>query len=191
MGNLVDPVWNPVQLDPKASYSFLQVSYAGYAEEGETRLGSEVSYKHISTAQAGDIIISNISAVYRAICVLPKWGEKLLLSSEFTILRIKDKNKLDPDYLWSVLRSSAVIAEWLSGATGVGRRRVDWDRLQHQRIPLLGSPEQKEVGKLFRRAEAFKARILQLEASALGALAPLELEGQLATDRLARAKPPK
>jgi type I restriction enzyme M protein len=188
---LVDPVWHHVTLDPKKEYRFLQITYAGHAQVGETRLGKEVSYSRVSTARAGDIVVSNISAVYRAICVLPPWAEDLLISSEFTILRIKDTKKLDPDYLWSVLRSSAVIAEWLSGATGVGRHRVDWDHLQHQRVPLLSIKKQRAVGDLYRQARAYESEIAELEKRASNALAPLELEGSLATDRLARAKPPK
>lgn len=94
-------------------------------------------------------------------------------------------------YLRAVLRSSAVIAEWLSGATGVGRHRVDWERLQHQQIPLMSFVKQKRIGNLHRKAEKYEAKIVGLEASVLKALTPLELEGELATDRLARAKPPK
>ena len=188
---LVESIWNRVRLNPDEEYKFLQITYAGHARLGETRLGREVSYANVSTAQAGDIIISNISAVYRAICVLPKWAENMLISSEFTVLRIKDKKKVDSAYLLSVLRSSAVIAEWLSGATGVGRHRVDWERLQHQQIPLLPFAKQKEIGDLHRKAEDYESKILELESSVLKALAPLELEGELATDRLARAKPPK
>jgi type I restriction enzyme M protein len=116
LANLVVPAGNPVVIQKDKQYSFLQVTYAGHAQLGETRLGKEISYKEIWTAQAGDIVISNIGAVYRAICVLPKWAEGLLISSEFTVLHIKDRHKLDASYLRAILRSSAVIAEWLSGA---------------------------------------------------------------------------
>lgn len=189
--NLVDSIWTPAKLSPSKEYKFLQITYLGHARLGETRLGKEVSYKNVSTALAGDIIISNISAVYRAICVLPKWAEDMLISSEFTILRIKEEKKLDSAYLRAVLRSSAVIAEWLSGATGVGRHRVDWGRLKHQHIPLLPFKKQKMIGDLHRKAEEYEGKIIGLEKSVLKALAPLELEGELATDRLATAKPPK
>ncbi len=89
LSNLVEPVWEPVTLEPNKKYAFLKITYEGRAERGETSLGREVGYSEVSTAKAGDIVVSNISAVYRAICVLPKSAEDLLISKEFTILRPK------------------------------------------------------------------------------------------------------
>ncbi len=189
--NLVEPVWAPVQLEPAREYAFLRISYEGRAERGETSLGGEVGYSEVATAQAGDIVVSNISAVYRAICLLPEWAESLLVSKEFTILRRKRGVKIDAAYLWAVLRSAAVVAEWLSGATGVGRHRVDWELLRRQRIPLLPVEEQQRIGKQFRKAEGYEVEIARVREEARRYLAPLELEGEIATDRLARAKPPK
>jgi type I restriction enzyme M protein len=191
LSSLVDPVWEPVALEPNRSYSFLRISYEGQTERGENSLGKEVGYSEVATAKAGDIVVSNISAVYRAICVLPGWAEELLISKEFTILRPKKSRKIDATYLWAVLRSAAVVAEWLSGATGVGRHRVGWDLLCDQRVPLLDASEQKIIGDYYRKAEEYERKIADLRASAITALAPLELEGETAVDRLARAKPPK
>ncbi len=191
LSGLVEPVWEPVLLEPNKKYSFLRISYEGRAERGEASLGKEVGYSEVSTAKAGDMVVSNISAVYRAICVLPKAAKDLLISKEFTILRAKKGKRVDANYLWAVLRSAAVVAEWLSGATGVGRHRVGWELLRNQRIPILDSKQQKAIGDYYRKAEGHEERIAQLRASALAALAPLELEGETAVDRLARAKPPK
>lgn len=191
LSNLVEPVWEPVTLEPNRKYGFLKITYEGHAERGESSLGKEVGYSEVSTAKAGDIVVSNISAVYRAICVLPKSAEDLLISKEFTILRPIRARKVDANYLWAVLRSAAVVAEWLSGATGVGRHRVGWDLLCNQRIPLLDPKEQKTIGDYYRKAEEAEERIAGYRASALAALAHLELEGETAVDRLARAKPPK
>jgi type I restriction enzyme M protein len=191
LDNLVEPVWEPVNLVADHEYSFLRVTYAGRAERGEKSLGREVGYSQVSTAQAGDIVVSNINAVNRASCVLPPEGEGWLISKEFTILRPRKNVKLDTYYLWTVLRSAAVIAEWLSGATGVGRHRVDWGLLQRQRVPLLPYDEQKEIGDKYRMAQEYERKIRKLRAEAQGILTPLELEGDLAKDRLERAKPPK
>ena len=89
------------------------------------------------------------------------------------------------------LRSAAVVAEWLSGSTGVGRHRVGWDLLSNQRVPLLDPKDQKSVGDFYRKAEEHEAKIVALRNFAEAALAPLQLEGETAVDRLARAKPPK
>lgn len=125
LGNLVDPIWTPERLEAESEYAFLRITYEGRAERGDVRLGKEVGYQEVITAHEGDIVISNINAVNRAICVLPKEAESFLISSEFTVLRPK-REDLDPAYLWAVLRSAAVVAEWLSDATGVGRHRVGW-----------------------------------------------------------------
>jgi type I restriction enzyme M protein len=191
LSNLVEPVWEPATLVSDREYSFLRITYKGYVEPGEDSLGREVGYKHISTAKQGDIVVSNISAVYRAICVIPPEAQEWLISKEFTILRPKDGVEVDTTYLWAVLRSAAVVAEWLSGATGVGRHRVDWNLLSNQRIPLLPFAEQKEIGNKYRKVQEWEAEIRKLHAQAEEELSPLELEGEIARDRLERAKPPK
>jgi type I restriction enzyme M protein len=150
-----------------------------------------LGYKEVSTAKAGDIVVSNISAVYRAICVMPPEGEGWLISKEFTILRPKKGVELDTVYLWAVLRSAAVVAEWLSSATGIGRHRIEWDQLRGQRVPLLPTKEQKNIGDQYRKAQEYEREIRKLRAAAQGVLSPLELEGEVAKDRLERAKPPK
>lgn len=167
------------------------MSYAGQAESGEVRLGKEVTYSEVSTAKSGDIIVSHINAVNRAICVLPEWAEDHLISPEYTILRPKRGSKVDTAYLWAVLRSAAVVAEWLSGSTGVGRHRVDWELLERQRVPLLPERNQREIGNYYRKIDGYQARIAQLQKDAAAELDSLELEGHMANDRLARAKPPK
>lgn len=189
--DLVSPVWEKAVLTDDQEYSFLRISYLGRVEAGEKSLGREVQYSQVATAKAGDIVVSNISAVYRAICVMPPEGEEWLISKEFTILRPRPDAKVDAFYLWAVLRSAAVVAEWLSGATGVGRHRVDWDMLCNQRVPLLPPNEQKKIGDKYRKAQELESQIRKLEAEAGGALSPLELEGTLAKDRLECAKPPK
>ncbi len=191
LDKLVDPVFEPVVLDPNASYTFLRISYEGRAERGETALGKEISYSRIGRARPGDLVVSNISAVYRAICVVPQGAEDLLISNEFTVLRIKPGVDADAVYLWSVLRSSAVIAEWISNSSGVGRHRVDWEFLRHQRVPLLDPAKQREIGALYLAAEQHEVEIRRCKATAAAALAGLELEGDSARDRLIRAKPPK
>jgi type I restriction enzyme M protein len=111
-------------------------------------------------------------------------------SKEFTILRPKEGVEVDTTYLWAVLRSAAIVAEWLSGATGVGRHRVDWDLLKNQLVPLLSCNEQKKIGDKYRRAQEYEAEIRKIHSQAQGDLSPLELEGKVARDRLERAKPP-
>jgi type I restriction enzyme M protein len=189
---LVDHVVDPVALEPDREYQFLRITYAGIAERGETALGREVSYATISHATAGDIVVSHINAVHGAVGVMPDGMEDVLVSNEFTILRLKPGANADPYYLWSVLRTSGVVAEWLSGASGVGRHRVTWDTLREQRVPLLQPPErQTAIGDLHRQAIVRDDEAKALREEALGYIADLDLEGEAAQDRRARAKPPR
>jgi len=158
----------------------------------EQRLGREISYNWVGQAATNDIIVSNISAVYRAICVLPEDKQTLLVTPEFTVLRVKaNRTDIDPMYLWSVLRSPAVIAEWLAHSTGVGRHRVTWDLLKRQRVPLLNESKQREIGDLYRSALDLGIRSRRTLISAAAELAALDLDGDMAKDQLARAKPPR
>ena len=106
-------------------------------------------------------------------------------------MRLKPGVDADPLYIWSVLRSTAVIAEWLSGASGVGRTRVDWDILKRQRIPLLASSRQREIGEMYRIAEEHERQVFVLREQAESELIPLDLENAAAKDRMQRAKPPR
>lgn len=191
LGDLVGPVENPVHIDPARKYTFIRVTYSGQCERGESRLGREITYTSLSTALPGDIVISGLGAVYKAICVLPPGMQDLLVSSEFLILRPKAGLDIDPMYLWSVLRSAAVVAEWLSSAHGLARHRLDWEVLKTQRIPLLPALKQHEIGDLYRTAIEQEAEADRIRDKASAYLSELNLESPAAQDRLVRAKPPR
>jgi len=191
LGDLVQPVEEPVQIEPDREYSFIRVTYSGRCERGEKRLGREITYSKLITARPGDIVISGLGAVYKAICVLPEGMEDLLISTEFLVLRPKPGVDIDPMYLWSVLRSAAVVAEWLSSAHGLARHRLDWEILKNQRIPLIPAPKQHEIGDLYRSALHQEAQAERLREKAATYLTKLDLETEAARDRLARAKPPR
>lgn len=191
LSELVEPVEEPITLNPDKRYTFLKVTYAGRAERGEVLLGREVTASQVGVARVGDIVVSNISAVYKAVGVITEGLEDLLVTSEFTILRIKPGVTADPMYLWSILRTDGVIAEWLSQSTGVGRHRVTWDLMCRQRIPLLAESEQGSIGDIYRTILQTEKELSVKEATAVAALARLKLDGEEARDRWVRAKPPK
>lgn len=195
LGQLVDWVEpteeTTVKLEKDKVYTFLRISYEGRAEAGEKRLGREVTYKHVMAARADDIVVSNINAVNKAICVVPPDLEGLLISNEYTILRLREDADADPLYLWSVLRSAAVVAEFLSGSSGQGRHRVDWGRLRVQKVPLVDPGQQGAIGAHYRAVLGYERSIRESQAAAKTALAFLDLDGATALDKLARAKPPK
>jgi len=73
----------------------------------------------------------------------------------------------------------------LSGATGVGRHRVDWDILQASTGAADEIGGSEEDRRLLPQAEEYEEKIAQLHSDALKGLSPLELEGEIAVDRLA------
>ena len=191
LGDIVDRVEREIDISPNDTYTFLRISYAGYATAGEKRLGKEISYDWIGRAQAEDIVVSNINAVNGATCVLPPNAGNHLVTSEFTVLRVKDGIDVDPMYLWSVLRSPAVIAEWLSSSTGLGRHRVNWELLKDQKVPLLPKAKRDQIAALNRKEYKLFEEMMATRETATQQLGPLDLYGELAKDKLARAKPPR
>lgn len=191
LGELVRPVEDAFSVSNDQRYTFLKVTYAGRAERGEERLGKEVTYACVYAARAGDIVVSHINAVNGAICVVPDGLQNLLVSPEFTVLRPRPEAKVDPYYIWSILRSAAVRAEFLSSSSGVGRHRVDWPLLEKQQVPLLAESQRNAVGSHFREVLAHEAAIVREQERAAEIIAALGLDGETAQDRLARAKPPK
>ncbi len=191
LDDLVDHVEEQVEIRPADTYTFLRITYAGYATGGDDRLGKEISYEWVGRAEPEDIVVSNINAVNGATCVLPEKARNHLVTSEFTVLRVKEGADVDPMYLWSVLRSPAVIAEWLSAATGLGRHRVTWDLLKRQKVPLLAKPQRNEIAALNRREYKLFDEMMAVRETATTRLGPLDLYGEVAKDKLARAKPPR
>lgn len=191
LSNLVDPIESVATINPNTKYSFVRVTYSGRCEIGEARLGRKITYTTMYTAKEKDLVVSGIGAVYGAICILPEGMDNLLISNEYSVLRLKPGIQLDPMYLWAVMRSSAVIAEWLSASSGLARHRVDWEILKKQNIPLLSYPQQKKIGDLYRKAIEDEMRIEKLRQSVEAELTVLNLESNEARDKLERAKPPQ
>lgn len=191
LGQLVDPIDNQVEIDPEKNYTFLRVTYSGRAERGEQRRGDELSYSKMAVANVGDLVVSNIGAVYGSICVIPEGFQDCLVSTEFTVMRPKPGMKVDVMYLWTVLRSPAVLAEWISDSSGVSRHRIEWDKLGKQLVPLLPYEKQKRIGDLYRETieREMEARVATEKADDL--LIGLDLEAEAAKDRLTKAKPPQ
>ena len=176
---------------PDEEFTFLRVRYDGMAEEGEKRLGREITYKELQRANAGDIVVSNIAMALGATCVLPNDLEHTLLSSEFTIMRVIDP-RFTSWFLWSFLRSPEVRARLLSVSTGISRHRVSWSFLKELPVPLIPIEKQDELATRYSNAEAAVRQAEQLRSEADSVLyEDLDLANDWATQRLRAAKPPK
>lgn len=194
LSQIVNPVTDG-QLKPNATpdttFTFLRVRYDGVAEEGETRLGREITYTQVQRAAENDLVVSNIATVMGAVCVLPKELTHTLISSEFTIMRLKDK-RFTAWFLWGFLRSPEVRARLLSQATGISRHRVSWDFLKDIPVPLVSDELQEDTGYKYSHAVLAVREAEKLRYDADSALnQQLDLNNNWALKRLKAAKPPK
>ena len=94
-------------------------------------------------------------------------------------------------YLWAVLRSPAVTAEWLSHTTGFGRHYVDWPLIKKQYLPLLPYPKQKHIGDIYRELFQHEKEIITKQNKAREEISILGLDDIRAIERLQKAKPPR
>lgn len=176
---------------PTTEFTFLRIRYDGVPEAGETRLGREITYTNVQRAKQNDLVVSNIAIVLGAACVLPKELEPTLISSEFTIMRIKDA-RFKPWFLWGFLRSPEVRARLLSRATGISRHRVSWDFLKDIPVPLIDEGLQKTVGEKYRQTvQSVRDAEISRRDTDMILNDKLDLSNEWAVKRLKAAKPPK
>jgi restriction endonuclease S subunit len=194
LGDIVDHItdeeFNPKD-HPNTRYVFLRVRYDRIPEEGEERLGREITYSSVQNPKHNDLVVSNIAMALGALCVLPKDLEHTLASSEFTIMRLKDP-RFDPWYLWGYLRSPEIRARLLSKATGISRHRVSWDFLSELPVPLVDDEVQRSVSASYQESIRQVRESERLRSRADRSLdETLDLTNKWALKRLRAAKPPK
>jgi type I restriction enzyme M protein len=187
---VIDGAFNPGD-SPELSYTLLRVRYDGIAEEGEAALGSELTYHEVWQAQANDLAASNIALALGSVCVMPPDLVHCLASSEFTIMRLKDK-RFDPWFMWGFLRSSEVRARLLSQSTGLARHRVGWEILKDIPVPFVAEETQRRLGRRFRESvETVRLADKTRQATVKEMSGLLDLDNEWAVHRLRAAKPPK
>lgn len=193
LGELVDLIEdeeNPSD-SPNEQFNFLEVSYDGEPRRGERKFGSDINYSIVRRAQAEDVVVSHINAVNGAICVLPPELDDVVISKEYSILRVKDDKDIDPLFIRILLRSPEYRAMLLSKSSGGGRHRVDWDALRELEIPLMDLADQRELTGDIRRANEMREEADRLEENAVSELEDeLGLRNEKALDRLKAAGPP-
>lgn len=192
--DVVDPVtedgFNP-QDTPDKTYTLLRIRYDGITEEGERVLGKDLTSNWAQRVQKNDIVAGNINAVQGSIGVIPEDLTSSIASSEFTIMRLKDK-RFHPWFLWAFLRSTEIRARLLSQSTGMGRHRIDWNLLRSLPIPVVPKEVQKKIGENLRKnVEMERQAERNREKATLELTNLLDLENEWAVSRLKAAKPPK
>lgn len=189
---LADPVWEPIHPkdNPERRYPMLRVGYDGLASPAESRLGREISYEELMVPKVSDLPVSNISAVYGSVAVMPA-GLQAYATPEFTVLRVKP-GRIEPVYLWAYLRSPEARARMVSEATGMGRTRVNWGILKSMPVPMLDARERARVIQLYENyVSALRSAMDSNEKATEQLNSALKLDNDWATKRLKSAKPPR
>lgn len=194
LGDVVDAVegegFNP-RTTPDKSYMLLRIRYDGIAEEGEKVLGEDLTYNYVQQTKENDIVAGNITAVMGSICVISKDMTQAIASSEFTIMRLKDK-RFHPWFLWAFLRSTEIRARLLSQSKGMNRHRIDWNLLSTIPVPVVPKDVQKKIGEQLRKTVEMARKAERDKVQATQELTDLlDLENEWAVSRLKAAKPPR
>ena len=150
----------------------LIVTYDGFARRGDDLLASDTKYAELFRVHAGDIVVSNISAHYGAVAVVPDDLDGCVVTKEVTILRTKPS--YDPRVIWVLLRSPEIRADLLLSAAGANRTRVDWAGMQTIQLPR---PTLDTATKIV--SEIVEAERLEREAAEKRRAILLEVETEL------------
>lgn len=179
-----------VTKDHPESVRVLVVRYEGIAEEGEEVLPSEGSYTKLFPVYAGDIAVSNIAASHGSIAVVPNDLDGCVVSSEYTILKVKEG--FDPIVVQLILRSPEVRADILLSASGANRTRARWVAIRDILVPYPKPEMVTKVRSLMIEADAAKRRAIAAIDDAREKIeTSLLLRSETASTILAAFKPPK
>jgi type I restriction-modification system DNA methylase subunit len=103
--------------------------------------------------EPGDVLISKINPRIPRVLVVPRWGEQLLCSTEFEVMR--PRNGFDPYRLAFLLLSKIVQDQIknLTSGTSASHSRIRSRELAEVKIPvpLSGSPTEHKLNSLVRK----------------------------------------
>ncbi|MDR1470807.1 MAG: N-6 DNA methylase [Spirochaetaceae bacterium] len=140
-----DEIIEPVKDFPDEEFRIMTITYTGRCKTDETRLGKEINFKKMKVVRTGDIVFSDLNAFHGAIGYITEEFDGALASGSYTVL--KCYNDGDSLYLWSILRTTEIRADFLSSAIGMGRQTINWEYIKKVSIPFLPKPERKEIVK--------------------------------------------
>jgi type I restriction enzyme M protein len=166
------------------------VGYDGLARRGEEMLASDMKYSELYRVHAGNIVVSNISAHYGAIAIIPDELDGCVVTKEISIFR--PKPGYTPHVIWVLLRSQEILADLLLSASGANRTRIDWDGIKQIQVVIPPSKvatnvdaELTAIEKMERDADRRRSKILSSVDE------ELQLSSAKAAEILDAYKPPK
>ena len=145
---------------------------------GELTDAADTAFGNCFTYQIGDVLFARLRPYLNKVYHAEMDG---CCSTEFHVLRVKDRATLLPEYLAAALRSRPVLAQTTHMMTGNTHPRLTNDDVANLMIPLPDIETQKTIAaELYRRKE--NARRLRAEAEAELEAAKRWLETELLVD---------
>jgi type I restriction enzyme M protein len=185
-----DEVIEPRKIFPNDEFRILTITYDGRCRSEEKRLGKEINYTKMKIVRRGDIVFSEYNAFHGAIGYITEEFDGALASGSYTVVKCHDNN--DSLYLWSILRSTEIRADFLSSAIGMGRQTISWDKIKNVQIPFLPKEKRDEIAKKILNAWKLE-KAAQESIKSIYSLLDTEfnVESELSKSRFLAAKPPK
>jgi type I restriction enzyme M protein len=185
-----DEVIEPRKDFPNDEFRILTITYEGRCRSEEKRAGREINYSKMKIVRTGDIVFSEYNAFHGAIGYITEEFDGALASGSYTVVKChNDKNSL---YLWSILRTTEICADFLSSAIGMGRQTISWDNIKNVQIPFLSLEKRDEIAKKILNAWKLEKTAQESIKNIYNLLdTEFNVESELSKSRFLAAKPPK
>ena len=140
--------------------------------------------------RSGDIVFSEYNTFHGAIGYITEEFEGALASGSYIVARCKNNN--DSLYLWSILRTTEIRADFLTSAIGMGRQTINWDNIKDVLIPFLSNKERKIISYGILDAWELEKKVNKTFKNILSSLDEnFNVESGDSKKRFLAAKPPK
>jgi type I restriction enzyme M protein len=175
---------------PDDNFKILTITYAGRCKADEIRVGKEINYSKMKIVRTGDIVFSEYNAFHGAIGYIIDEFDGALASGSYTVVRCDDT--VDSLYLWSILRTTEIRADFLSSAIGMGRQTINWDDIKTVQIPFLSRDKRENVAQKIKNAWELEKKAQESIDDISDMLhTEFDVESEQSKRRFIAAKPPK
>jgi type I restriction enzyme M protein len=175
---------------PNTAFRILTITYSGRCKTEETRLGKNINYKKMKVLRTGDLVFSDYDTFNGAIGFITDEFDGALASGSYTV--VKCFNEHDSLYLWSILRTTEMRADFLTSAIGMGRQTVSWEDIKNVEVPFLPIEERQRISDSIRNAwQQEKLALQRLDTIAAKLHDQFNVESEESKKRFEATKPPR
>ncbi len=192
LGELLTPQNDTVMPkdNPNKEFRILEITYSGRCYIKEKRAGRNINYKKMTVVHTGDLIFSSYNTFQGAMGYATEEIDGAVASNSYIVTRAN--NIEDSLYLWSILRTTEIRAEFLTSAIGMGRQTVKWDKICTVQVPLLHPSQREAIGqRVMEHWEAEKRAKDGISAISRELHNKFDVESLSSQKRFLGAKPPK